>query len=164
MYFVIITYMCIFVININLYVMTKQDDSKAKEKLMSYLEDLNLKDEKKFPNLNNLEFYINHTASEAAVITKVRTLKMVPKQQYYPSYIKEFNENEYTQFICDLVKYGNEKINWEKIVHANEEGKKYRKKEIEKREKAKLIALEDQIKKLEEEKNKLQGELGFQDE
>ena len=133
----------------------------AERGLMEYLKESNLKDEKKFSRLDNLEVYIDFTASEAAVITKVRTLKMLPKQQYYPSYIKEFRENELTQFICDIVKYGNEDIIWDKIVHANEEGKKYREKEIERRERSKLKLIEKQIKDLEDAKNRLKGDLGL---
>lgn len=141
--------------------MKKKDDGKTTTRLKEYLIESNLKDEKKFSRLDNIEEYLNFTASEAAVITKVRTLRVLPKQQYYPSFIKEFHDNELTQFICDLVKYGNENISWEKIVNANEEGKKYREKEIERRERSKLRMIEKQIKDLEDAKEKLKGDLNL---
>jgi hypothetical protein len=141
--------------------MARKDESKTTDRLKEYLKESNLKDEKKFSQLDNLDFYLDFTASEAAVITKVRTLLMLPKQQYYPSYIKEFQDNEFTQFICDLVKYGNEKISWDKITHANEEGRKYREKEIERRKRSKLKALQQQRASLEEEEKKIAKELGL---
>lgn len=144
----------------------KQKEDKTIENLIEYLKESNLKDKKKFPKLQNekIEFYTDFTASEAAVITKVRTLKMLPKIQYYPSYIKEFNDNELTQFICDLVKYGNEKINWEKIEHANEAGKKYREEEIKRRNRSQLRALEEREKAIQKEKEKLKQQLNMMDE
>lgn len=144
----------------------KQKDDKTVENLIVYLNESNLKDKKRFPRLQSeeLAFYTDFTASEAAVITKVRTLKMLPKIQYYPSYINEFNENELTQFICDLVKYGNEKINWEKIEHANEVGKKYREEEIKRRKRTQLRALEERERAIQEEKEKLKQQLDMLDE
>ncbi len=141
--------------------MKNDDNSKTSERLIKYLEESSLKDEKKFSRLDNLESYLNFTASEAAIITKVRTLKVLPKQKYYPSYIKEFQDNELTQFICDLIKYGNEKISWDKIEHANEDGIKYRGKEIERRKKSELKVIQKRKEKLEEEQRKIEKELGL---
>lgn len=135
-------------------------NSKAKTKLMEYMQDLNLKNDKKYPKSDDAGYYADFTAPEAAVISKLRTLKMHPKQQYYPSYIKEFTDNELTQFICDLIKYGNEKIDWDKVVHANEQGAKYREKEIERKTREKINIIQRQKKKLLEEEDKLRQELG----